>query len=506
MNRRIVMISSEAAPFAKAGGLADAVAELAISLKTRGHDVRVVLPRYYFIRRGELERLPIDIPLGHDGEIPLYQTQIGRRGASVPVYLVDDESAFGRDGIYTDETGTPFSDNARRFSLLTRAALEVSRKLAFRPEVFHAHDWPAALTAAYLQQAPYDRWFSESAVVFTIHNLGYQGTFPFTDAAHLRLTPDTMLSCGLVEEDHLNFLRSGLTSSHALTTVSPTYAREISQTENAFGLREVIRSHSRGVTGVLNGIDYNPWDPSSDEHIPFHFDSETLERKRLLARVLRWYLGLPQDDEVPIIGMVTRLVEQKGLLELTSGTNPALLRLLSTHKVHVAILGSGSRSVEARLKEFEAAFDTLAVNLGYDNRLAHLIEAASDFFLMPSRYEPCGLNQMYSMRYGTIPIVTRTGGLADTVTDIRENGSRGTGYLIPECSSRAVYETVTTALRDFEKKPDMIHTARINGMKERFGWDRAAAEYEAVYEEVLSAPAQAPAQAPASAGDRQTSG
>ncbi|MFW6223435.1 MAG: glycogen synthase [Spirochaetota bacterium] len=488
MKRRILMISSELAPFAKAGGLADAVADMASALAARGHDVRVVLPRYYCIDRAELGRLPVEIQLEPEGTIPVYETRVGRcEEAAVPVYLPDHEPAFGRDGIYTSADGEPFDDNAWRFSLLCRTALELSRGLGWKPDIFHAHDWPAGLIPAYLLESPYREWFGGSHTVFTIHNLGYQGSFPFSDISRLELSPETILHAGLMDGRRINFLRSALVSAGVLTTVSPRYAQEIQQPEHGFGLDAVIRERATRVRGILNGIRYDSWDPASDSMIPLNYDEDSLRRKALLRRILRWYVGLPQDEEVPLIGMVTRMVEQKGFDELLSRQDPALIRLLTRRRAQLVLLGSGPATRERALRELADGFSNLAVVTGFDDRLAHLIEAGSDFFLMPSRYEPCGLNQMYSLRYGTIPIVTRTGGLADTVVDVREDEERGTGYLIPRSSPGDIFDTVSAALEDYESAPERIDAIRRRGMRQRFTWETAAAEYEEVYQAALEA-------------------
>lgn len=481
------MITSELFPLAKAGGLADAVADISLALAARGHDVRAILPRYYFIDRVALERLPVQLSLDPDGTLSVFQTHIGDEHGAVPVYLIDHEAAYGRDGIYGPPGGTGFTDNAWRFSLLPRAALELSRHLGWKPDVFHSHDWPAALTAAYLVESPYVEWFRDSRTTFTIHNLGYQGRFSFAEVSSLRLLPSTVLTSGLVEGDHLNFLKGALTGSDALTTVSPTYAREIQTPELGFGLDPFIRGHRRGITGILNGINYETWNPATDPLIPLHYDAEHLEVKKLLARVLRWFVGLPQPEEGrrPIIGMVSRLVGQKGIEELLAPEEPALVRILTRLEVQVVILGSTDAARERTLLDLADSFDNLSVTLGFDNRLAHLIEAASDFFLMPSRYEPCGLNQMYSMRYGTIPIVTHTGGLADTVVDVLSHPDRGTGYVIPGRSSRAIYETVSRAVADYSDAAERIEEVRRRGMRQEFTWERAAAEYEKVYRGLL---------------------
>jgi starch synthase len=488
MKYRVLMITSELFPLAKAGGLADAAADISVALAARGHDVRVVMPRYYFIEREPLELLPVDIHLRPEGAISVYQTRIGSPEDGVIVYLIDHEAAYGRDGIYVARGGQPFSDNAWRFSLLSRAALELSRGLGWKPDVFHAHDWPAGLLPAYLAESPYEEWFTESATVFTIHNLGYQGAFPFEDVARLDLSAETILTSGLLAGDHISFLRCGLTSATALTTVSPTYAQEITRPEFGFGLDPIVRAHRPGVRGILNGINYEVWNPSSDPLLPFSYDADSLETKNLLARVLRWYVGLPQDDDAPIIGMVTRLVEQKGFAELLAERDPTLVRILTRTRAQVVILGSGPAARESLLRELARSFANLSVTTGFDNRLAHLIEAGSDFFLMPSEYEPCGLNQMYSLRYGTIPIVTRTGGLADTVTDVRQHPDHGTGYLIPRSAARDIFDTVSAALEDFTTNPQRIVAMRKRGMNERFTWEAAAVAYEQVYDEALGSP------------------
>jgi starch synthase len=487
MSHRVLMITSELFPLAKAGGLADAAADISVALAARGHDVRIVMPRYYFINREELDLLPVSVQLEAGGQTSVYQTRLGKEGDGVIVYLIDAESAYGRDGIYLSPQGEPYEDNAWRFSLLSRAALELSRSLGWKPDIFHAHDWPAGLVPAYLGETPYEEWFAGAASVFTIHNLGYQGTFPFEAVGKLGLSPETVLASGLVAGDHINFLRCALTSATALTTVSPTYAREITDAEHGFGLDPVVRAHPGGVRGILNGINYEVWNPAADPLLPFSYDADSLDGKRLLARVLRWYVGLPQQEDRPIIGMVTRLVEQKGFGELLSERDPALVRILTRTTAQVVILGSGPAARESLLHELADSFPNLSVTTGFDNRLAHLIEAGSDFFLMPSQYEPCGLNQMYSLRYGTVPIVTRTGGLADTVVDVRQHPEAGTGYLMERATSREIFDTVAAALEDHSRDPARLRAMRVRGMRERFTWDAAAAAYEQVYEEARAA-------------------
>ena len=486
MKYRILMVTSELFPLAKAGGLADAVADVSTALAARGHDVRVVLPRYYIIDRSKLERLSLEVRLDPEGVIPVYETRIDGHGATVTVYLLDHEAAYGRDGVYTTADGEPFEDNAWRFSLLSRAALSLCRSLGWKPDILHGHDWPAGLVPAYLRELPYRDWFAGSATVFTIHNLGYQGTFAFNAVSRLGLLPDTVLTTGLTTDgQNISFLRSALRSATALTTVSPTYAKEIHHAEHGFGLEPLLRERRVPVRGILNGIDYDTWNPGTDTLIPFNYDENSLQQKPLLRRVLRWYVGLPQEDGVPLIGMVTRMVEQKGFAELLSEQDPALVRLLTRRRMQLVMLGSGPAARRHVLHELAGNFQNLAVITGFDNRLAHLIEAASDFFLMPSRYEPCGLNQMYSLRYGTIPIVTRTGGLADTVVDVREDEELGTGYLIPRSSPRDIFDTVSAALDDFDSAPKRIAALRRRGMKQRFTWESAAADYEEVYREAV---------------------
>ncbi len=487
MKHRILMVTSELFPLAKAGGLADAVADLSRALAARGHDVRVVLPRYYFIDRAELDRLPVDIHLDPEGVIPVYETRLDGPGSAVTVYLPDSEAAYGRDGIYTTAEGESFEDNAWRFSLLSRAALELCRALGWKPDVFHGHDWPTGLIPAYLREPPYRDWFSGSTTVFTIHNLGYQGTFAFSEVSHLGLSPETVLKSGLMDGRNISFLRSALASATVLTTVSPTYAKEIVQPDYDPGLEPVLRQRTTPVRGILNGIDYDTWNPATDPLIPLNYDENDMQKKALLRRVLRWHVGLPQDDAVPLIGMITRMVEQKGFAELLSQQDPTLVRLLTRRRVQLVMLGSGPAARERVLREIAGGFPNLAVVTGFDNRLAHLIEAGSDFFLMPSRYEPCGLNQMYSLRYGTVPIVTRTGGLADTVVDVRDDEKLGTGYLIPRSSPRDIFDTVSSAIDDFESAPARITALRRRGMKQRFTWESAAAEYEEVYRDAVEA-------------------
>ena len=363
---QILMVASEAVPFVKTGGLADVVSALSKQLKKNGHDVRIVMPRYYRIDRSRLTLLPgaLGIPLG-----------FGQVWAGVyegPVYFLDHEGLYGRDGVY-GEFGGSYPDNASRFVALSRGAFQLCKKLGWYPDIMHLHDWPTAPAAVILNTWEKSGYFTKTASVLTIHNLGYQGWFPKDDLTLFQLPWEEFYESGLERHDSLNFLKAGILKSDLITTVSPTYAREIQTGGYGEGLQDV------------------------------------------LAQRLQRELGLTADASVPLIGMVSRFAEQKGFGALCGPGSGSLYPICRDMKVQFVILGTGEPWCEEELRRLDAALPNLRAEIRFSNALAHKIEAAADFFLMPSAYEPCGLNQMYSLRYGTLPIVRRTGGLADTV-------------------------------------------------------------------------------------------
>ncbi len=478
----ILFVASEVAPFAKTGGLADVTAALPKALARLGHDVRIILPRYREVKavKGSLTRRKIRtvIRLGSRTlEGALAETAMS--GSPVPVYFVEQPELFDRDGLYQTH-GRDFPDNLERFSFFSQAVLELVPQLNWQPEVVHAHDWQTALTMAHLRwtHAADPRWAS-IARVFTVHNLAYQGLFP-KDAWELTGLPsETFRLDGLEFYGQINCLKAGLLSAHRVSTVSPTYAQEIQTPALGCGLDGVLRQQRDRLTGILNGIDVEVWNPKTDPHLAVRYDAARLSGKARCKAALQHQQGLPEKPAL-LIGMIQRLAEQKGI-DLFLEALPRLLNL----PIQIVLLGSGDPRYQERLTSLaDECPDQLAVNLRFDEALAHQIEAGADAFLMASRFEPCGLNQMYSMRYGTVPIVHRTGGLADTVMDAtpRTLANRtATGVLFTEYSPKAVVKAVERAVQAFADRRQWTQLMR-TGMRRDFSWERSAKDYVSVYE------------------------
>ncbi|MEE8440250.1 MAG: glycogen synthase GlgA [Spirochaetia bacterium] len=478
---RILMVTTEAVPFAKSGGLADAVTALAQELDRAGHDVRLLMPRYYGIRRDQLFRFPslFRVQVGEERyEAAIYEGRLP--DSEAVVYFLDHEVLYGRDGIYGAD-GETFGDNLRRFSVLSHAALALGSRLGWEPEIIHAHDWPTALVPMLVRrrQSGPDR----PASVLTIHNLGYQGNYP------VRMLPETGLSwnelsgSGLLHHDELNMLKAGILNADMVTTVSPNYAAEIQTPLHGFSLDQELATRSESLVGILNGVDYQLWNPERDSHLDVNYTAETVALKERSKNALQTELGLAVSNELPLIGMVSRLVPQKGLDELVAPGYGALPAVLTDMPVQVVVLGTGDAAYEYQLRRLMSRFPNFKTVIGFDDGLAHRIEAGADFFLMPSRYEPCGLNQLYSLRYGTIPIVTRTGGLADTVQDVTPEG--GTGFLIDHACPSKITEGIRRAVTMWKESPKQIGAVRRAGMKARYSWESAAGHYLEAYAKAI---------------------
>jgi len=466
---KILMVASEAAPWAKVGGLADVVSALAAALRELGHEVAVVLPRYRSVSVEGAPRIYQDLRVWF-GPVN-YCCDVYRRDNGASYLLVDCPPLYDRAGIY-GPPGADFPDNHVRYAVLARAALTLARHV-FRPRILHCHDWQAALTPVYLRTIfRYDPTFAAVRTVLTIHNLGYQGIFPEESLPEIGLDGEAAAVAGLEHFGRVNLLKGAILSSDRITTVSPTYAREIQTPELGFGLDELLRQRSDVLTGILNGADYSEWNPETDPHIAAHYSAEDLSGKGICKRDLLAELGLPEQPERPVIGMVSRLDSQKGFDLIREAAGELL-----AEDVTLVVLGTGHPEYEQFLRELAAAHpDRVAVRITFDERLAHKIEAGADIFLMPSRYEPCGLNQIYSLRYGTAPVVRATGGLADTVDET-------TGFRFHEYSARAMMEAVRAALAAWRDRPRweaMIRT----GMRKDFSWKASAAAYSALFREL----------------------
>jgi len=491
---KILMITSEAVPFAKTGGLADMVSSLSITLAKLGHDVKIVMPRYYSIDRGSLK--PVDgalgVPVGGGEEWGgVYTTTMPGTTKKNPVtiYFIDHEIYFGRDGIYGTASQPDFIDNPRRFTFFCKAAFQLCRKIGWYPEIVHAHDWPAALAPVYLRYA--ERvpdsagGFENAASVMTIHNLGYQGIYSRDNFDYTGLGWDVFYSAGFEDWNMINLLKAGLYSADKLNAVSPNYAEETKQQVHGCRLDGVLRYRSADYSGILNGIDTTVWNPQKDTLIPKRYSAGDLEGKIVAKKALQRYFGLREDSSVPVIGMVTRLTEQKGIGELFGPTYGSAWSICNDFKLQFVMIGTGESWCEHEIGSLSSQLSNFKAHIGYSEELSHLIEAGSDFFLMPSRYEPCGLNQMYSLAYGTLPIVRRTGGLADTVENYDESKGSGTGFMFDDLTPRAIYDTVGWAVWAWYNHPEQIQSMRQRAMKQDFSWEKSAEKYIELYEEAL---------------------
>jgi len=462
------MITSEAAPFAKTGGLADVLGALPPALAKLGEEVAVVMPRYASIPLHGSTRISDGMRLSvGPNAFTAGIDQVEREG--VRYLFVDCPPLYGRAGIYGEEGIAAYPDNHIRFALLNQAALEIGRSI-FRPNIFHAHDWPGGLLAPYLRENHgSDPDFAGAKTVITIHNLGYQGNFPAASLSDLGISPALFHPNGLEFWGELSFLKAGIVWSDAITTVSPTYAREIQTPEYGAGLDGVLRDRAAKITGILNGVDYVEWSPDIDPYSKFPYSAQDLSGKRLAKRALMEEVGLPQNEARPLIGIVSRFAGQKGF-DLLEEIVPELAAM----DLAMVVLGSGEAPIEAMFRAMAKAHpEKFAVEVGYDEGLAHRIEAGADMFLMPSRYEPCGLSQLYSLRYATVPIVRATGGLEDTVDEL-------TGFKFIEYTPEALLEAIREALVAWSDRPGWLERMR-RGMAKDFSWDAAAVQYQRLY-------------------------
>jgi starch synthase len=482
---KLCILSAEIVPFAKTGGLADVAGALLRNLNAIGHDARAFMPLYPDVRRDFPNLLPV--PGAQRAELSIGDTEYwfsllttNLPGSGAPVYFVDCPALFDRPSLYTTDP-----DEHRRFLLFTRATLESCRLLGFAPHIFHCNDWHTAFLPLYLKTLyASDALLARAKSLLTIHNIGYQGIMSSAAAPDLGLGAAwAQLDQGDIARGVINPLRTGIKHAHAVSTVSPTYAREICDGPLGMGLQLSLRERADRVTGILNGVDYQEWDPRHDPHLSAHFSPQDLRGKLINKEMLIATADLKMATPQPLIGMVTRLAEQKGI-DLLMDALPALLQ---SRDFGLVVLGSGDAKYVAFFEEMAQRFaGRVSYHAGFDEPLAHLIEAGSDIFLMPSRYEPCGLNQMYSLRYGTIPIVRNTGGLADSVQHFDPSTGRGTGCVFNDYDAPAVRWAINTVL-DWYADPRSWLPLVQNAMAKDFSWTKQIKEYETLYRGLATA-------------------
>ncbi len=475
----IAFVVSELVPWVKTGGLADVSAALPKALAKLGHKVTIFVPRYGTIGfpAGEFlgsVHVPVDDPRRSAG---FYHAS---PQPGVNVVFVEQPTFYDRPWPY-GRGNDDYGDNPQRFAFLARAALEYFRSRGERPDVFHAHDWQAGLVPVYLKAFYWDDpTLYRSPCVFTIHNMAYQGNFARETLDVLGLPRHLGTADGLEYHGGISFMKGGLLFSEAVTTVSPTYAQEIQRPEHGYGLEGAVRARGGEVSGILNGVDYDEWDPRVDRYIARRYSADDLAGKAACKADLLQTFGLPAEPDLPVVGVISRLVAQKGFDIVTGAWWDLLNRPL-----RLVVLGTGEPAVQEGFAEMaRRAPDRVAVRFEYDNALAHKVEAGSDLFLMPSRFEPCGLTQMYSLRYGTVPVVRSTGGLVDTVEPWDAVRGTGTGFRFDHADGTGLMWALDQALAEFADRPSWERLMR-NGMEKDFSWERSARAYLEVYERAL---------------------
>ena len=479
--KTIVMAASEVFPFSKTGGLGDVTGALSPALASRGFNVHVVTPLYRAVdckkwnipKRGKTISVPISSRII---EAKIYSIEHD----GVTVHFIDAPAYFDRDGLY-QQAGADYPDNLERFSFFAKAVIEAIVKLKLNPYVIHCHDWQAGLLLPLMRTIYHtEKRISNAATVLTIHNLGYQGTFD-VKGWHLTGLPYSLFQHEFLEfHSKINVLKGGIVFADIITTVSPTYAKEILGSKLGYGLSGALKNREDSLFGVLNGIDTKEWNPTIDGHIPANYDASDMSGKKVCKDNLLAEMGLSKSNG-PLMGIVSRLVEQKGIGLIT----PVIEGLLKKG-AKLVVLGSGEKKYERRFKKMARQHpNAVAVSIGYDEALAHRIEAGADLFLMPSLYEPCGLNQMYSLAYGTPPVVRATGGLADTVSDFDPDTGKGNGFVFSKITSSAFRTAVSRAIELYSKDKKAWSKMTRNGMNDNYSWGRSAMAYEDIYHKAV---------------------
>ena len=483
---KVFMITPELSPWAKVGGLGDVLGALPKELSVLGHDVRIVCPLYGCVEKDDdwsLHKPILTLSLDRSKlQCRVWETRLPN--SSVKAYFLEYEEFFGHPEVYAGPSGD-HSDNYRRFTFLCRACLDLCPFLDWIPDVIHCHDWTTGLVPVFLDTTDLDGPLKTISTVMTVHSLQHQGLCNprILDFAHL---PSRLLrASGIVSEGTVNLLRGGIYYSNKVTTVSPTYAREILEPELGCGLDQVLRARSDDLIGVLNGIDTKEWDPKSDKLLPARYDKDKMEGKLTCRAALQKSFRLKAADDIPIFGVVSRLYDQKGIDLL----NAIIPRLVTEENLQIIIVGSGEPALEAALRRNSKRYaGTISVHIGFNDAMAHLVFAGSDFLVMPSRFEPCGLSQMYAMTYGCPPVARATGGLIDTVEPYLEskNKLKSTGILFDKPTEQDLYAAIGQACSIFRNRPKEYNKMQSNGMEKNFSWQNSAITYENIYQDAIN--------------------
>ena len=479
---KIAYVASEVVPFAKTGGLADVAGSLPKFLSQSGTDVKVFMPKYSLIDTDKYKLIPVNFIGGMKVRVSgtahtakVYKSTL--RNSDVEIYFIENPFFFNRGKIYTNDI-----DEAERFIFFQKAVIETIQRLDWVPDIFHCNDWQTGLIPLLLKDNySWDKLFDNTKTIMTIHNVGYQGIFGKEAAISAELKPEYYSSGGAVElNGNVNFLKAGIAFSDLITTVSPTYSKELLTAEFGHGLEIELQKRKKDIYGIINGVDYSIWNPELDKDIPYGFSKNNLYGKVLNKKFLLTELGLRFNSETPVMGIVSRLASQKGF-DIIEKILPEIMKL----KIQLIVLGSGDTRYEKLFADLKKKHPRkTAFYSGYNSELAHLIEAGSDIFLMPSHYEPCGLNQIYSLKYGTVPIVRNTGGLADTVIDWNET-ENGNGFVFNNYDSKELLLKIKLAVKTFKNKPEWQRIMR-NGMNCDYSWQKSADKYIELYGELLN--------------------
>ncbi len=487
---KILMVYSEVAPFSKTGGLADVGGALPKFLKDMDHDVRIITPQYLainerkYILRDVIRLQNIEIPLG-EKSVKINVKSAFLPNSKVQVYFINHKSLFFRSGLYVDpRNGSDYADNDKRFTVFSRGVLETLNKLQWQPDIIHCNDWQSGLVPFFLKTVfKDDSFFSHTYSMFTIHNVAYQGNYSIDSVKEIGIDHEYCESGGPLEfQGKCSFLKSGIVYSDLINTVSENYVREVqSSSDFGCGFENIIQSREKDFFGILNGIDDTVWNPETDTHIPANYTINDLDKKGQNKEALFNELSLPNEPEIPVISMITRLVDQKGI-NLVRDIFDEMMRL----KIFFVLLGVGDESYHRFFKQAQKKYkDRVRINLTFNDKLAHLVIAGSDVFLMPSKTEPCGLTQLYGLKYGTVPLVHKTGGLADTVHPFNLDADKGNGFVFEKYDSKQLLKVLKQAVKQYSDQKTWVRIMK-NGMKEDFSWRVSAKKYVQLYNKCIS--------------------